>query len=171
MGPVGERLEGEFRPGHFRGVATVVCKLLATVRPDRAYFGQKDAQQCLVIKTLNRDLDLGADIVVAPTVRDDDGLALSSRNAYLTEESRPTALLLYEALSLARQLWLEGVTDASRVKLAMGALIEGDPMARVDYISAADGESLEEMDRLESGALVSLAVRVGAVRLIDNIVL
>ena len=171
VGPLGERLEGESRPGHFRGVATVVCKLLAAVRPDRAYFGQKDAQQCLVVKTLNRDLDLGAEIVVVPTVRDPDGLALSTRNAYLGENDRRAALLLPRALDLARSLWLQGATDPSRVKLDMRALIERDPLAHVDYINVADGNTLEELDSIRRGALVSLAVHIGRVRLIDNIVL
>ena len=171
VGPLGERLEGEFRPGHFRGVATVVCKLLAIVRPDRAYFGQKDAQQSLVVEKLNSDLNLGAEIVVVPTVRDPDGLALSSRNAYLSEKERSAALSLSEALQLAKSMWLRGVTDATRVEHQMRSLIEKDPLARIDYISIADGDSLEELRSLQRGAVVSLAVHIGRTRLIDNIVL
>ena len=171
VGPLGERLEGASRPGHFRGVATVVCKLLASVRPDRAYFGQKDAQQCLVVKTLNRDLDLGAEIVVVPTVRDADGLALSSRNAYLDEAARQAALRIPKSLELGRSLWLRGASDPSPIKAAMRGLIEEEPLARVDYVSIADPNTLEELDTVWRGALVSLAVRIGEVRLIDNLVL
>ena len=171
VGPLGEMLEGKFRPGHFRGVATVVCKLLSVVRPDRAYFGQKDAQQCLVVEALSRDLDLGAEIVVVPTVRDPDGLALSSRNAYLGERERTAALLLSASLDLAKEIWLRGGTDSGQVKDRMRALIEGNPLARIDYISIADGHTLEELDQLRRSALVSLAVHIGKTRLIDNVVL
>ena len=171
VGPLGEKLEGKFRPGHLRGVATVVCKLLSIVRPDRAYFGQKDAQQCVVVKAMNRDLDLGAEIVVVPTVRDPDGLALSSRNAYLGERERTASLLLSESLNLAREMWLRGGTDTGQVKGRMRALIEGNPLARIDYISIADGDTLEELDQLRPSALVSLAVHIGKTRLIDNVIL
>ena len=171
VGPLGERLEGEFRPGHFRGVATVVCKLLSIVRPDRAYFGQKDAQQCMVVEALSRDLNLGAEIVVVPTVRDPDGLALSSRNAYLGEKERTAALLLSASLNLAREIWLSGGTDTGLVKERMRALIEGNPLARIDYVSIADGDTLEELDQLRRSALVSLAVNIGKTRLIDNVIL
>ncbi len=172
VGRIAQRLEGEFRPGHFRGVATVVCKLLSIARPDRAYFGQKDAQQCLVVKRLNADLDLGAQIVVAPTVREPDGLAMSSRNVYLTPQERKAAPVLYRSLCLARDLYLGGMKDASEVRRQMRALIEGEPLvARVDYISIADASTLEELDEVRSPALVSLAVRIGKTRLIDNIML
>ena len=171
VGTVATRLEGEFRPGHLRGVATVVCKLLAIVRPDRAYFGQKDAQQCLVVKRLNADLDLGAEIVVVPTVREADGLALSSRNAYLDGEECEAARLLYRSLCLARCLWQGGTADAEEIRRQMRALIEEEPLARPDYVSIADGETLKELDRIQPPALVSLAVHIGKTRLIDNIVL
>ena len=171
VGPLGDRLEGEFRPGHFRGVATVVCKLLSIVRPDRAYFGQKDAQQCMVVEALSRDLNLGVEIVVVPTVRDPDGLALSSRNAHLGEKERTAAPLLSASLDLSKEIWLSGGTDARQVKDRMRALIEGNPLARIDYVSIADGDTLEELDQLRRSALVSLAVNIGKTRLIDNVIL
>ena len=166
VGRTAERLEGAARPGHFRGVATVVCKLLAIVRPDRAYFGQKDAQQSLVVKRLNADLNLGAEIVVVPTVREADGLALSSRNVYLGPEERSAATVLYRALSLGRDL---GISDAEETRRQMRALIESEPLARIDYVSIADAATLEELDQISGPALASLAVRIGETRLIDNI--
>ena len=171
VGRIGDRLEGASRPGHFRGVATVVCKLLSAVRPDRAYFGEKDAQQCIVIKRLNDDLNLGAEIVVVPTVREPDGLALSSRNAYLGPEERQAATVLYRSLCLARNLWEGGARDAEELKRQMRALIEGDPLSSIDYVSIADAAALEELGHIEGAALVSLAVRFGSTRLIDNITL
>ena len=171
VGTIAEKLEGKFRPGHFEGVATVVCKLLSIVRPDNAYFGQKDAQQCLVVKRLNADLNLGTEIVVVPTVREADGLALSSRNIYLGTEERSAALVLYRSLSLARDLWEDGVRDGELVRQQMRALIQKEPLARIDYVSVAHGETLEELERIERPALVSLAVWTGKARLIDNMVL
>ena len=171
VGRIGERLEGEHRAGHFRGVATVVCKLLTIVRPDKAYFGQKDAQQCLVVKRLNADLNLGAEIVVCPTVRDPDGLALSSRNVYLSETEREAALSLHRSLTLARQLRNQGETDANKVRQRMREIITAYPSATIDYISIADAEDLGELDIIDRPALVSLAVRIGRTRLIDNVIL
>ncbi len=171
VGDIARRLEGEHRPGHFQGVATVVCKLLTIVRPDNVYFGQKDAQQCLVIKRLNADLDLGAEVVVLPTVRDPDGLAMSSRNAYLSNEDREAALSLYRALSLAESLYADGVRDAGLMRREMLALLESEPAASVEYVSVSDAETLIELDSAEGPALVSMAVRIGKVRLIDNVVL
>ena len=171
VGRIGARLEGEFRSGHFRGVATVVCKLLSMARPDRAYFGQKDAQQYLVVKRLDADLNLGAEIVAVPTVREPDGLALSSRNVYLDQGERKAALVLYESLCFARSLWEDGTRQAAEVRAQMRALIDKEPLTRIDYVSIADGETLEELEHTRSPALVSLAVRVGGVRLIDNIIL
>ena len=168
VGKIAERLEGASRPDHFRGVATVVCKLLAIVRPDRAYFGQKDAQQCLVVRRLNADLNLGAEIVVGPTVREPDGLALSSRNAYLSPRERKAALALYKSLCLAHAL---GTPDAEEIRRKMRALIESEPLAEIDYVSVADADTLEELQNISGPALVSLAVRVGKARLIDNIIL
>jgi pantoate--beta-alanine ligase len=171
VGRIADRLEGVARPNHFRGVATVVCKLLAIVHPDRAYFGQKDAQQCLVVRRLNADLDLGADIVVVPTVREADGLALSSRNRYLGPEERRAATVLYRSLRLARDMWERGASDAEEIRRHVRAHIEDEPHAQIDYVSVADAANLEELDVISGPALVSLAVRIGKARLIDNIVL
>lgn len=171
IGGIGERLEGEHRAGHFRGVATVVCKLLTIVRPDRAYFGQKDAQQCLVVKRLNEDLNLGAEIVVCPTVRDLDGLALSSRNVYLSPDERQAALSLNESLRVAQEMRGRGVADASDIKKRMRERISASPLASIDYISIADAEGLAELDLIDRPALVSLAVRYGRTRLIDNVII
>ena len=171
VGDIARRLEGEHRPGHFQGVATVVCKLLTIVRPDNVYFGQKDAQQCLVIKRLNADLDLGAEVIVLPTVRDPDGLAMSSRNAYLSDEDREAALSLYRGLSLVESLYADGVRDANVMRRDMLALLESEPAASVEYVSVADAGTLEELESVDRSALVSMAVRIGRVRLIDNVVL
>ena len=171
VGAIASRLEGEHRPGHFTGVATVVCKLLTITRPDNVYFGQKDAQQCLVIKRLNADLNLGANVVVMPTVRDPDGLALSSRNAYLTPEDRQAALSLSRALHFAETMCAEGIRDAATLRTQMTMVLNTEPSASIDYISIADAETLEELATIDRPALVSLAVRFGAVRLIDNVVL
>ncbi len=168
VGRIAERLEGEARPGHFRGVATVVCKLLSIVRPDRAYLGSKDAQQGLVIQRLNTDLDLGAEIVMCPTVREPDGLALSSRNAYLDADERRAATVLYRALSLAGSM---KSSPAKAVRAAMLDMLEAEPLASVDYISVADAATLEELEAVDRPALVSLAVRIGSTRLIDNMVI
>ena len=171
VGRLAERLEGKFRPGHFRGVATVVCKLLAIVRPDRAYFGRKDFQQSLVVKRLNEDLNLGAEIVVVPTARETDGLACSSRNARLGPDEREAALVLYRSLCLARELWRTGTWDAQGLRARMVAVIEAEALARIDYVSVADPDTLEELALVDSLALVSLAVWIGKTRLIDNTVL
>ena len=171
VGRVASRLEGESRPGHFRGVATVVCKLLAIVRPDRAYFGQKDVQQSLVARRLNADLDLGADIVVVSTSRETDGLAFSSRNRYLGPEERRAATVLYRSLRVARDMWENGTLDAEEIRRRIREYIEGEPLAMIDYVSVADATTLEELDVIGGPAVVSLAVRIGQTRLIDNIVL
>ena len=171
VGAVTRRLEGEFRPGHFAGVATVVCKLLTITRPDNVYFGQKDAQQCVVIRRLNDDLNLGANVVVLPTVRDADGLALSSRNAYLTADERQPALSLIRALRLAGSLYDVGVRDAETIRQQMRQALATEPRASVEYVSIADSQTLDELFHIDRPALVSLAVRVGAVRLIDNLIL
>ena len=171
VGDIARRLEGEHRPGHFTGVATVVCKLLTIVRPDNVYFGQKDAQQCLVIQRLNADLNLGANVIVMPTVRDPDGLALSSRNAYLTPEDRQSALSLSRALRLAEALHSEGVRDAATIRAQMQLVLNTQPTATIDYISIADAHTLHELTTIDRPALVSLAVHIGKVRLIDNVVL
>lgn len=170
-GALTERLEGAARPGHFRGVATVVTKLLNVVAPDRAYFGEKDGQQLAVIRQLVRDLNLGLEIVAVPTVRDPDGLALSSRNAYLTTEQRAAAPVVYRALSEARSLWLNGETDAESLRLAVRHILEAEPMLdEIEYVSVADAVSLVELDQVGRSAMISTAVRLGRTRLIDNVV-
>jgi pantoate--beta-alanine ligase len=166
-----ERLEGESRPGHFRGVATVVAKLFNIVQPDSAYFGQKDAQQLAVICRMVSDLGLNLDIVAVPTVREPDGLAMSSRNIFLTAEERKAALVLWKALCLARGHWEKGQRDVASLRQEMASLIEHEPFANIDYISIADPETLEEIDVIDRPALVSLAVRIGGTRLIDNTML
>ncbi|MBA7580222.1 Pantothenate synthetase [subsurface metagenome] len=170
VGKLAERLEGAARPGHFRGVATVVARLFDIVRPDRAYFGQKDAQQLLVIKKITADLDMGIEVIAVPTVREPDGLAMSSRNTYLNDEERKQAVVLYQALNLAQKLYAEGEKDAQSIRRQMTALIGQQPLADIEYISIADAETLDELDRVKPPALVSMAVRFGKTRLIDNVV-
>jgi pantoate--beta-alanine ligase len=170
VGGLTGKLEGAARPGHFRGVATVVAKLFNIVRPDRAYFGQKDAQQLLVIKKMVKDLDMGIEIIAAPTVREPDGLAMSSRNTYLSAEERKQAAVLYQSLKLAQRLYAGGEEDAKAIKEQMTALIGQQPLADIEYISIADSETLDELDEVKPQALVSMAVRFGKTRLIDNVV-
>ena len=166
-----DRLEGSFRPGHFRGVATVVAKLFNIIPATRAYFGRKDAQQAVIIKRMVRDLNFRHEIVVVPTVRDSDGLALSSRNAYLNEEERRAALALSRALFLAEELYGRGERSAREIRTAVRAVLDAEPMLKTDYVTVSDPESLEELDRIDGKALVALAARVGSTRLIDNVVL
>jgi len=165
---VTERLEGASRPGHFRGVATVVAKLFNTVQPSRAYFGQKDAQQVVVIKRMVADLNMNLEVVVVSTVRESDGLAMSSRNIYLSPKERQAATILFKALTLARQLSQGGEKDAEKIRRQMTSLIQKEPLAQIDYVSIADAETLEELSLLDRPALASLAVRIGKTRLIDN---
>ena len=169
VGGVTERLEGEVRPVHFTGVATVVAKLFNITQPTRAYFGQKDAQQCVVIEKLVRDLNFATEIVVCPTVREPDGLAMSSRNAYLDETQRARASVLYRALKAAEARYGEGARSAEALRAAVHLVLSETPEAGVDYVSVADPTTLEELDQVTHGALISLAVRFGATRLIDNI--
>lgn len=168
---VSECLEGESRPGHFRGVATICVKLFNIAQPARAYFGQKDAQQVIVIKRMVSDLNMNLDIVVVPTVRESDGLAISSRNIYLRPDERQSAAVLFGALSLAKELWQDGERDADIIRRQMISHIQKEPLARIDYVSIADSTTLEELEHIEYMALVSLAVRIGRARLIDNIIL
>jgi pantoate--beta-alanine ligase len=170
-GMITEPLEGAHRPGHFLGVATVVLKLFNIVQPTRAYFGRKDAQQLAVIRHVVRDLDLDVEIVPIDTVREPDGLAMSSRNAYLSPAERRSALVLWNALSLAREMWTRGARDAEAFRKRLRELIEDEESARIDYVSVADPETLREVDRIQGPVLVSLAVRIGRTRLIDNITL
>ena len=163
-------LEGARRPGHFRGVATVCTKLFNIVQPTRAYFAQKDAQQLLVIRKMVSELNMPLEIVACPTIRERDGLAMSSRNAYLNAEQRQSATVLYRALMLAEQLYTGGERDANTIRRRMAEMIEKEPLAEIDYISVADAETLKELDKIGDNALVSLAVKIGATRLIDNVV-
>jgi len=171
VGKVTKRLEGASRPGHFKGVTTVVAKLFNIIQPTRAYFGQKDAQQAVVIKKMVADLNMNLEIVTIPTVREPDGLAVSSRNTYLNPRERQAAVVLYQALSLAQQLWSRGEKDAQRLRQEMIGLIQKQPLASIDYVSIADAETLDELETVNPPALVSLAVKIGNTRLIDNMVL
>jgi pantoate--beta-alanine ligase len=171
VGKITERLEGTSRPGHFRGVATVCAKLFDIVQPTKAYFGQKDAQQLLVIKKMVSDLNINLEIISVPTVREPDGLAMSSRNTYLNPDERIQASALYQSLTLGEKLWSDGEKDADKLRQQMTALIQKQPLAVIDYISIADAETLDELDTITPPALVSLAVRIGKTRLIDNVVL
>lgn len=167
-----QRLEGEYRPGHFRGVATVVAKLLNIIRPDRAYFGQKDGQQTAVVKRLVKDLNMGVDVVVVPTVREADGLAMSSRNVYLSEEERRAASVLYHALRGAKRLWEGGQHDGEMLRGAVRRVLEKEPLVgKIDYVSVADLATLEELDTATIPAMVSVAAWLGKTRLIDNVLL
>ena len=163
VGELGEVLEGACRPGHFEGVATVVLKLFNAVRPDRAYFGQKDAQQAAVVTRLARDLDTGVEVVVRPTVREPDGLALSSRNAYLRDDERWAALSLFRALAAANRGYLRGERDPGTLRSILHAELAAEPLVRVDY-----AEVVDEATFRGSGRLAAVAVRIGATRLIDN---
>jgi pantoate--beta-alanine ligase len=165
---VSERLEGASRPGHFRGVATVVAKLFNIIQPSKAYFGQKDAQQVIVIKRMVTDLNMAVEIAVVPTFRESDGLAMSSRNTYLSPKEREAATVLFRALTLARQLKMGGEKDAGKIRSQMTTLIQKEPLAKTDYISIADSQTLEELNLIGRSALASLAVRIGKTRLIDN---
>ena len=165
-GRIARRLEGERRPTHFLGVATIVCKIFVIARPDYAYFGQKDAQQSMVVERLNSDLNLGVKIVVCPTVRESDGLAMSSRNRYLDPAERTAATVLFRSLELAKTL---DADDAREIRRQMRSLIDEEPLAAVDYVSVADRKTLDEIDVIDRPALVSVAVRIGNTRLIDNV--
>ncbi|HEX5263977.1 MAG TPA: pantoate--beta-alanine ligase [Phenylobacterium sp.] len=171
VGGVTDVLEGAVRPGHFAGVATVVAKLFNIVQPTRAYFGQKDAQQSVVVRKMVRDLNLPVDVVVAPTVREPDGLALSSRNSYLTPPQRAAAPVIYRALRAAQDLFKAGERDAETLREAMRRIIAAEPQMQIDYISVADPMSLRELRTIDQQALASMAVRLGTTRLIDNLIL
>ena len=167
-----DQLEGSSRPGHFRGVATVVTVLLNIIRPDFAFFGQKDAQQALIIKRLVRDLAFDTEILVLPTVREDSGLAISSRNAFLTEQEHEAATVIRRALVKAREAYKGGERSGGRLADMVRSTIEAEPRARIDYVSVTDSETLEKLEKLdERSILIAAAARIGKTRLIDNIVL
>jgi pantoate--beta-alanine ligase len=167
-----DQLEGVSRPGHFRGVATIVTILLNIVRPDFAFFGQKDAQQTIIVKRLVRDLAFDTEIVVLPTVREESGLALSSRNTFLNAEEQQAASIIYRALRRAREAYESGERNGQRLASVVRATVESEPRARIDYVSVTDAETLERLDKLDDRpVLVALAVHFGKTRLIDNVVL
>jgi pantoate--beta-alanine ligase len=164
-------LEGASRPGHFQGVATIVAKLLNIFQPTRVYFGQKDAQQATVIERMINDLNFPVGLVVCPTIRESDGVAMSSRNIHLTPKQRQSAPVLYKALSSAQDLFVSGERDAGILRGLLRKMVKGEPLARLDYASIADPLTLEELDWIDDRALISLAVFFGSVRLIDNVLI
>ena len=168
VGAVARPLEGAARPGHFDGVATVVAILFNLVGAERAYFGQKDAQQVMVIRQMARDLAIATEVIACPTVREPDGLALSSRNVHLAPDERTAAPILRRALLAGRASWKGGERSAEAIREAMREELAREPLARPDYVSVADGTTLEELERVAGPALLSLAVRLGETRLIDN---
>jgi len=172
VGGLSKLMEGESRPGHFRGVATVVAILLNTIRPDFAYFGQKDAQQAVIIKRMVRDLAFDTEIVVSPTVREDSGLAISSRNLYLDAEEQQSAAVIHRALKQAKETYKKGERHAARLADVVRSTIETEPRVRLDYVSVVDAETLEKLDKLdERPTLIAVAAYVGKTRLIDNTML
>jgi pantoate--beta-alanine ligase len=167
-----EQLEGASRPGHFRGVATVVTILLNTVRPDFAFFGQKDAQQALVIRRLVKDLAFDTEVVILPIVREDTGLAISSRNLYLNAEEQASAAVIHRALVQAKNTFKEGERSAARIADVVRSTIESEPRARLDYVAIADAETLDPVERVEERpTLIAVAAYIGKTRLIDNVIL
>lgn len=164
-------LEGSMRPGHFKGVTTVVAKLFNGVQPHKAYFGQKDAQQQTVIRQMVRDLNFPLEVVVCPTVREADGLAMSSRNKYLEGENRQAALVLFHALSAAKDLYEKGERSAEALRRKMKEIIEAESRAQMQYVSCADFDTLEELELIKGKVLLSTAVLIGKTRLIDNFIL
>jgi pantoate--beta-alanine ligase len=168
---VSKPLEGAQRPGHFRGGTTVVAKLFNAVGPDKAYFGQKDAQQAAVIRRMTEDLNFPVEIVVCPIVREPDGLAMSSRNVYLEPDQRMGALVLHRSLNAAKAAYDAGERDAEKLRQIMRDTIEREPLARLQYVSCADAATLQELDAITGRALLSMAVFFGKTRLIDNLVL
>jgi pantoate--beta-alanine ligase len=168
VGAVARPLEGAARPGHFDGVATVVAILFNLVRAERAYFGQKDAQQVMVIRRMALDLAIPTEVIACPTIREPDGLALSSRNVHLTLEERASAPVLHRALVAGRDAWAAGERSGDALRATIRSMLDAEPLAEVEYVSVADGSSLAELDRVEGPALLSLAVRFGTTRLIDN---
>jgi len=167
-----DQMEGVSRPGHFRGVATVVAILLNVVRPDFAFFGQKDAQQTAVVKRMVRDMAFDTEVVVLPTVREETGLALSSRNEYLNPDERKAATVLFRSLKKAKEAYKTGERSGNKLAEIVKSVIDTEPKAKMDYVSVTDAETLEPVDRLEDRAvLIALAIKIGKARLIDNVIL
>ena len=170
LSDIPKQLCGKTRPIHFRGVCTVVSKLFNIVTPDKAFFGQKDAQQLAIIRQMVRDLSYGIEIVGCPIVREADGLAKSSRNTYLSEAERQAALVLSESVFLGQKMVAEGETDANKIVAAMTEHIQAQPLAKIDYVSAVDGVTMDPVDRIAGTVLVAMAVYIGKTRLIDNFI-
>jgi pantoate--beta-alanine ligase len=168
VGSVADPLEGSARPGHFDGVATVVAILFALVGAERAYFGQKDAQQVMVIRQMARDLALPTAVIACPTVREPNGLAISSRNVHLSAAERTAASVLHRALAAARERWAAGERSGDALREEMRMILAAEPLADVEYVSVADAATLRELDEVGDATLLSLAVRFGETRLIDN---
>jgi pantoate--beta-alanine ligase len=168
VGAIAGPLEGAARPGHFDGVATVVAVLFNLVGAEHAYFGQKDAQQVLVVRAMARDLAIPTEVIACPTVREPDGLAMSSRNVHLDPAERAAAPVLRRALVAGREAWTAGERSGDAIRARMREVLAGEPLANVDYVSVADATTLRELDRVNGPALLSLAVRFGSTRLIDN---
>lgn len=168
MSVLTEELCGLSRPVHFRGVCTVLTKLFNIVQPDRAYFGQKDAQQLAIVKHMAEDLNMNLEIIGCPIIREEDGLAKSSRNTYLSAEERKAALILSKTIFMGQKMVADGETDAVKLVEAMKANIETEPMAKIDYVKAVDGLTMQQITEIKAPALVAMAVYIGKTRLIDN---
>ena len=171
VGEITKKLEGAHRKDHFRGVTTIVGMLFNIIQPTAAYFGQKDAQQAIVIKKMVSDLNMNLKVITLPTIRESDGLAMSSRNSYLNPEERSQAKVLFQALKLAQKHYLNNEKDSNRIRQEMTRLIRQQPLANIDYISIANNNTLEEQSVIEPPTLISLAVRIGKTRLIDNVLI
>ncbi len=171
LGEIEEKLCGAFRPGHFRGVATVVAKLTNIVRPNKLYLGEKDFQQLRVVQRMVEDLDMGAEVIGCPTLREPDGLAMSSRNAYMSPEERAAAKVIYEALMEAKKVAQTGTHSADRVKQALVEKLVSEPLCRLQFVSVCDSESLEELTRLGGSVLIAIGAYFGTTRMVDSIVL
>lgn len=171
VGPISKVLEGKFRIGHFTGVATIITKLFSIIKPDYAYFGQKDAQQCLVIKKLNNELNLGVKIFINPTIRDQNGIAISSRNENLNKTHLKSAESLFKSLCLSKQLFEKGINNTKYIKDEMERVITKSKVTKIDYISIANANTLEELDEITLPTLISIAAWFGKTRLIDNILI
>ncbi len=170
-GPLATVLDGLHRPGHFDGVATVVARLFSIISPDKTSFGEKDAQQLRIIQHLNESLGLGIEIITIPTVREQDGLAISSRNAYLSDQERDAATILFKALTVAKLSWDSGERSGEVLRFMMNAVLGGEPLAHTEYASIADPDTFAELDQVEFSARALLAVKIGNARLIDNLLL
>ena len=170
-GPIAHVLEGKYRPGHLLGVATIVSKLFAIIRPDTAFFGEKDAQQLVIVKQIAKDLGFGVKVIPVATIRESDGLAISSRNQYLGPDDRQAAVVLFSALGKARSLWESGKHEPEILRQQVRKVIAAESRAKLEYVSVADPMSLREIDHVQESVLISLAAFVGRTRLIDNLTL